>query len=348
MPTAASIYRKRGLASAGRGIVDPRDIIPNLHRSKNRTEKNRRSSGDLNSKSASSGEKNNGSNSSSRDKKKAPFRRKSSGGLAVSLLAVVSTATATTAPGYIRRDSSSSHSLPPTDTPVTSNSNTLTNLFDNQVVRRFASGAASVKAKAASVNESGAAFLANYRSVRDDSTTTTSTTEKKQSRLVKSSHGDFMKRALTSRASQLRKFTKNMSVDAEEPMATSMAMAPMQSFFAHHHPSYLQQLSPETPSNLEKSLGLASKLRHSHPGRPIYNGHYVRVRPSPLLHPELVIHSVDMAQELGLNEEDVESEVFLKYLSGDLADGMLEEVESWATPYALSIMGRRYTNNVSF
>jgi hypothetical protein len=75
-----------------------------------------------------------------------------------------------------------------------------------------------------------------------------------------------------------------------------------------------------------------------------------------------------MGKELGLflggsttsnTDKDVmnvmESEVFLKYFSGDL-DGavtlmddseMKVDVESWATPYALSIMGRRYTNNVS-
>jgi hypothetical protein len=53
-----------------------------------------------------------------------------------------------------------------------------------------------------------------------------------------------------------------------------------------------------------------------------------------------------MAKELGLKEEEVQSEVFLKYFSGDM-EGVIGG-ESWATPYALSIMGRRYTNNVSY
>lgn len=64
-----------------------------------------------------------------------------------------------------------------------------------------------------------------------------------------------------------------------------------------------------------------------------------------------MIYSKDMAHDLGFSVEDLESDVFLKYFSGDLdvaskgVEGV--SVESWATPYALSIMGRRYTNNVS-
>lgn len=71
-----------------------------------------------------------------------------------------------------------------------------------------------------------------------------------------------------------------------------------------------------------------------------------------------------MAQELGFEEGEVYSEEFVKYFSGDV-DGAttssddgddeemvmmegLKEIETWATPYALSIMGKRYTNNCPY
>jgi len=63
-----------------------------------------------------------------------------------------------------------------------------------------------------------------------------------------------------------------------------------------------------------------------------------------------------MAEMLGLGEGDVWSEEFVRYFSGDV--GVLEGygenqegaegVMTWATPYALSIMGKRYTSNCPF
>lgn len=76
-----------------------------------------------------------------------------------------------------------------------------------------------------------------------------------------------------------------------------------------------------------------------------------------------------MASDLNLSEDDVRSESFVKYFSGDVlgafdspsssssssSEGEVgdehdpkEKVKSWATPYALSIMGKRYTNNCPF
>ena len=99
----------------------------------------------------------------------------------------------------------------------------------------------------------------------------------------------------------------------------------------------------------------------------MFNGHYVNVRPTALKNPKLVIHSPELLRELGFHEEEAQSEPFVKYFSGnvdgafegiaekgDSADvddaGMIQEkeVETWATPYALSIMGRRYTNNCPY
>lgn len=99
-----------------------------------------------------------------------------------------------------------------------------------------------------------------------------------------------------------------------------------------------------------------------HPGRPIYNGHYVKVRPTPLKNPKMVIYSPEMVRDLGFEEGEVYSEEFVAYFSGDVdgattttapdGDGEelegLNEIETWATPYALSIMGKRYTNNCPY
>lgn len=88
------------------------------------------------------------------------------------------------------------------------------------------------------------------------------------------------------------------------------------------------------------------------------------MRPTPLKNPKLVIHSPEVLQQLGFREDEAHSEAFVRYFSGDV-DGAFEnivddvdeddkgmkaekEIETWATPYALSIMGRRYTNNCPY
>ena len=68
-----------------------------------------------------------------------------------------------------------------------------------------------------------------------------------------------------------------------------------------------------------------------------------------------------MVRDLGFEEGEVYSEEFVAYFSGDVdgattstTDGNGEEmegvneIETWATPYALSIMGKRYTNNCPY
>jgi len=68
-----------------------------------------------------------------------------------------------------------------------------------------------------------------------------------------------------------------------------------------------------------------------------------------------------MVHDLGFEEGEVYSEEFVRYFSGDV-DGAtattsndsgeemegLKDIETWATPYALSIMGKRYTNNCPY
>lgn len=143
--------------------------------------------------------------------------------------------------------------------------------------------------------------------------------------------------------------------DAAAKMPT---LPPMQNFRDQLSPSWIAQLSAEDPENLERSL---ARRRGDHPGRPVFNGHYVLVRPTPLKNPRLVVHSPEVARALGFREDEARSEAFAKYFSGDV-DGAFEgvvrddketqkaekEIETWATPYALSIMGRRYTNNCPY
>ena len=105
--------------------------------------------------------------------------------------------------------------------------------------------------------------------------------------------------------------------------------------------SWPRELSPETPENLQKSRDFEhlTKNDDNRTKRPVFNGHYVLVPPTGLDNPQRILVSQDVAQNLlGLTPTQVESEDFLKVVSGNLVLG-----ETWATPYALSIMGTRYT-----
>ena len=152
---------------------------------------------------------------------------------------------------------------------------------------------------------------------------------------------------------------------------TSLSMSTSATTSRNDHPllnlsdsfqhSWIEQLTPETEENRNKSKrkspqddGTSNNVK-----RPVYNGHYVPVLPAALKNPRLVLHSPSIAQELNLSEEDISSDSFVKYFSGDvlgafdhLPDDMVDDakqtVKSWATPYALSIMGKRYTSNCPF
>ncbi|KAL7513463.1 hypothetical protein ACHAXN_011936 [Cyclotella atomus] len=128
--------------------------------------------------------------------------------------------------------------------------------------------------------------------------------------------------------------------------------ASLSNLFNSFHHSYLLHLKPETKHNMARSLRKRMELRHEHPGRPVYNGHYVRVSPEPLKNPKLVLVSEDACSMLGLDSEDVTSEEFIKYFSGDVKGALAQyqdvDIETWATPYALSIMGKRYVQDKLF
>mmetsp|Transcript_15418 Transcript_15418/g.32439 ORF Transcript_15418/g.32439 Transcript_15418/m.32439 type:complete len:1159 (-) Transcript_15418:561-4037(-) len=157
--------------------------------------------------------------------------------------------------------------------------------------------------------------------------------------------------------------------DAGGDDVSPLLRPPMQTFRRSLHHSWMQQLSPEDPENYQLSTTKFASNRGGmgHPGRPVFNGHYVPVRPTPLKNPKMVIHSPEMAEELGFHPKETKSEAFLRYFSGDVdgafetgesgdaADGVDQEsdlekvpIETWATPYALSIMGKRYTSNCPY
>eukprot|EP00658_Telonema_sp_P-2_P027696 TRINITY_DN21346_c0_g1_i6.p1 TRINITY_DN21346_c0_g1~~TRINITY_DN21346_c0_g1_i6.p1 ORF type:complete len:662 (-),score=155.57 TRINITY_DN21346_c0_g1_i6:73-2058(-) len=71
--------------------------------------------------------------------------------------------------------------------------------------------------------------------------------------------------------------------------------------------------------------------------REVLSGHYVLVATTPLPDPYLLSYSPVMAAKLGLSEHTCTSPEFLKFLSGE--PGLAPEFKSWATPYAVSIMG---------
>ncbi|KAG7369411.1 ACR YdiU/UPF0061 family protein [Nitzschia inconspicua] len=110
--------------------------------------------------------------------------------------------------------------------------------------------------------------------------------------------------------------------------------------------SWPRELSRETSENLLKSRDLEglSENDDNRTRRPVFNGHYVLVQPTGLPNPKRVLVSDDVAYNLlQLTPEQVQSDEFVQWVSGNLV-----LAETWATPYALSIMGSRYTSNCPY
>lgn len=109
--------------------------------------------------------------------------------------------------------------------------------------------------------------------------------------------------------------------------------------------SWVRTLSAESDANLLKSRrreGL-SETDDNRNKRPVFNGHYVLVEPTGIKQPRLMLLSQDVADMLKLTHEQVQSNDFVEWVSGNKVLG-----ETWATPYALSIMGTRYTSNCPY
>ena len=84
----------------------------------------------------------------------------------------------------------------------------------------------------------------------------------------------------------------------------------------------------------------------NHSPREVRSGHYVEVLPTPLASPELVIYSPEVAEMLEIPSEEIESEAFKAFFSGD--QSQVSNLKSWCTPYALAIMGQRMVSNCPF
>jgi hypothetical protein len=141
--------------------------------------------------------------------------------------------------------------------------------------------------------------------------------------------------------------------------------------------TWIQQLATETEENYQKSL-LESRIsitnNKNQTKRQVYNGHYVIVEPTPLPNPRLVLYSTDVAQQLlgftleqihegnndvssALDSSSLDSSAsnnedkindFVRFVSGHSIHLPASIPPGWATPYALSIMGTRYTNNCPY
>jgi uncharacterized protein YdiU (UPF0061 family) len=166
--------------------------------------------------------------------------------------------------------------------------------------------------------------------------------------------------------------TPTSSSSSSSSMSNNLPKHPLSNLSNNFNHSWVSQLSEETTENRLKSKsqtprddGVSNNIK-----RPVYNGHYVPVRPAPLFNPRLIIHSPSMVNDLDLTVEDVHSDAFVKFFSGDVDNAFLLNVDeeqegkvdteananidvdidikTWATPYALSIMARRYTSNCPF
>lgn len=88
---------------------------------------------------------------------------------------------------------------------------------------------------------------------------------------------------------------------------------------------------------------------HDHRPRPVFSGHFVPVKPTPIADPEYLAHSETFFNELGLSNELVTDERFRRLFSGDIsAAAPPMRPHGWATGYALSIYGTEYTQQCPF
>jgi len=113
--------------------------------------------------------------------------------------------------------------------------------------------------------------------------------------------------------------------------------ATLEAFAARADASWTKQLS-EDPE--------ARRYEPNRSSREVRSGHFVRVAPKALGSPELLLYSEEVAADLGLSREAVEDERFVRYFSGEAS--ALNLGGTWATPYALSIMGQEMYSNCPF
>ena len=104
--------------------------------------------------------------------------------------------------------------------------------------------------------------------------------------------------------------------------------------------SLLQALKPDPE---------ATSDGNDHRPRPVFSGHWVPVRPTPIPEPKYVAHSFSLFAELGISDDLAHNSDFTRLFSGD-ASVAAEPMHSWgwATGYALSIYGTEYIQQCPF
>ena len=138
----------------------------------------------------------------------------------------------------------------------------------------------------------------------------------------------------------LSRFTKNSATDMDAPPKDMDAAPSVLGLADRADHSWTRQLNPDPDTDANAP---------NRKSRQVKSGHYVRVDPTPLRKPECVIYSPDMLNRLGIDEADVKApngERFARFFSGDKT--AVPNMDSWATPYALSIMGQRQVSNCPF
>ena len=86
-----------------------------------------------------------------------------------------------------------------------------------------------------------------------------------------------------------------------------------------------------------------------HSPREVFTGHYVPVKPTPILDPQYIAHSKHFFSELGFADSLAESDDFVRMFSGDISNvpQPMRKV-GWACGYALSIYGTEYYQQCPF
>ena len=116
--------------------------------------------------------------------------------------------------------------------------------------------------------------------------------------------------------------------------------------------SMLQDLAKLANYSLMDTLNCdpdATKNGEDHAPRQVFTGHYVPVKPTPIIDPEYVAHSKNFFSELGFADSMAESSDFVRMFSGDISQ-VPEPMRKvgWATGYALSIYGTEYIQQCPF
>ena len=87
--------------------------------------------------------------------------------------------------------------------------------------------------------------------------------------------------------------------------------------------SWVEKLNPDPETDVNAP---------NRKSRRVKSGHFVRVQPTPLKRPALIIHSKKVLEDIGLCEGDESSETFVRFFSGD--SDAIPGMKTWTTPYA--------------